>query len=616
MNFLFIVLFSLPLNLFAGSGGPFKLNLNNLDELDGSILFSDQIYITGNISPLPDSILFNGEKALLNANGGFIANFNLIFENRHKVNNFNFGKIIAELFKEDTSFTIVNYVGVMITSNNFPDNKIVIDTLWNIRPKGGYLMHPGESIPVEFRATPGCEAWLTVEGDSNRIFLDESSKPRDYYWGKAVFGNGLNLIAADTIRGIYSGNIVVPNITGSAKYKLHLRKLNFSGFNETLKANITVLGKGESITAVTKEDPNLITGRYGPGKGYKLFMDEGIELEALSIENDWLKCSLGDGGYVYIPKASADIKFNKGKVEPAEIQVIRGEDNKNIEFIFGFSKRTPVEIIQSLNPSAFRLLFYNVTANIDWVKYDKTLKWVESVEHRQIDNSTLEVSVKLRTKSLWGYSARYEGNNFILEIKKPPAKRAGFIFSANQLNGRTIVIDPGHSPESGAVGPLGLKEKDINFVLSYKLKSSLEENGAKVFLTRSEKQSLPLRERRQRVISFNPDIAISMHNNAVPQSVNPLKHNGFSVYYYYPQSMPLAKIIHSEFRENLPIPDFGLYWDNLYMCRITETVSLLLEPAFIIHPAQEEMLKSEEFQETIVNSIVESLKEYFEEFAE
>ncbi|GAB6282903.1 MAG: hypothetical protein STSR0008_16530 [Ignavibacterium sp.] len=176
-------------------------------------------------------------------------------------------------------------------------------------------------------------------------------------------------------------------------------------------------------------------------------------------------------------------------------------------------------------------------------------------------------------------------------------------------------MDPGHSPDFGAVGPRGTKEKDVNLQITLKLKKMLENQGAKVFLTHSG-EGISLRERKGKVNSFSPEISISIHNNAVPDGVDPIKHNGSSVYYYYPQAKPLAEFIHNNFLNNLGLIDFGFYWDNLYMSRIPESISLLVEPAFMMIPEQEKLLQTDDFQNKIAKSIFDAINKFYEEYAE
>ncbi len=158
-------------------------------------------------------------------------------------------------------------------------------------------------------------------------------------------------------------------------------------------------------------------------------------------------------------------------------------------------------------------------------------------------------------------------------------------------------------------------ERDINFAISQKLEELLIDKGAKVFLTHNG-EGIPLTSRKSRVNSFNAEISISIHNNAVPQNVDPTLHNGTSVYYYYRQALPLAKFIHSNFVKNLGLKDFGLYWDNLYMCRIPESISLLVEPAFMIIPSQEKKLLDVEYQRLIAEQLLKSIEQFYEEYAE
>lgn len=594
----------------------FQIKINNLDELNNSKLFNSSVYLLGTVNPQPDSLYFNGSKALLENNGAFLAFTRLIQLEESKINTPTKSSIVIDFYRNGNAYTTKETLYVYLPTNNFSENSIEIDGGWNITPTGEYIISSGDRINIEFRATPHCTASFTFGNDSIYYPLQENSVTMDYYWGETVFGSGLNIPDPDTLKGIYKGSFIMPDYPDSISIGVILKHNKFGRKTFTLPVKIKSAKEESPIIAVTKYDPNLITARYGPRKGYKLFLQEGIKLKVSAIENGWLKSDLDDNNRIYVPLNSVNLLPGVTTLPNAEIQVIRIENNETIDVKFHFDERVPVEIRQYNSPAKYEIIFYNVTANIDWVVFDKSNEFIDKLEHYQIGANTLKVDFTLKMKSHWGFSSVYEGNTFILKIKKPPVTESGFIFASNPLKGKVISIDPGHSPETGAVGPTGLMEKDINFVLSKKLERELIENGAKAYLTRDKNEALPLRNRRSRVVSFTPDVSISMHNNAVPQSVNPLKQNGFSVYYYYNQAKPLAELIHKEFTKNLEIPNFGIYWDNLYMCRITETVSILVEPAFIIHPHQERLLKTDSFQNKIVESIVEALKTFFEDYQE
>ncbi len=80
---------------------------------------------------------------------------------------------------------------------------------------------------------------------------------------------------------------------------------------------------------------------------------------------------------------------------------------------------------------------------------------------------------------------------------------------------RTIVIDPGHGGlETGAVGSLGSKEKDITLPLSRMLKSIIERNLAyRVVLTRDRDVDVPLERRAAIANNERAFLFISLHAN-------------------------------------------------------------------------------------------------------
>jgi len=115
----------------------------------------------------------------------------------------------------------------------------------------------------------------------------------------------------------------------------------------------------------------------------------------------------------------------------------------------------------------------------------------------------------------------------------PPA-----IPGAQQKIDRLIVIalDPGHGGEDpGAVGPSGLKEKDVVLAIGLQLRERLNANpNIRVMMTRDADFFVPLRERVRKARRVNADLFVSIHADAffTPQakgaSVFVLSTNGAS----------------------------------------------------------------------------------------
>lgn len=81
---------------------------------------------------------------------------------------------------------------------------------------------------------------------------------------------------------------------------------------------------------------------------------------------------------------------------------------------------------------------------------------------------------------------------------------------------KTIVIDPGHGGEdAGAIGPSGIKEKDINLAIVKKLERLLSrKTGARIILTRADDTFIPLEQRTSIANKNKADLFISIHANA------------------------------------------------------------------------------------------------------
>ncbi|MEE8185262.1 MAG: N-acetylmuramoyl-L-alanine amidase [Thermodesulfobacteriota bacterium] len=81
---------------------------------------------------------------------------------------------------------------------------------------------------------------------------------------------------------------------------------------------------------------------------------------------------------------------------------------------------------------------------------------------------------------------------------------------------KTVVIDPGHGGlDSGAIGPNGIMEKDINLAIAKRLSEFLSgKPGLNVILTRTEDIFIPLRERTAIANGNAADLFVSIHANA------------------------------------------------------------------------------------------------------
>jgi N-acetylmuramoyl-L-alanine amidase len=108
------------------------------------------------------------------------------------------------------------------------------------------------------------------------------------------------------------------------------------------------------------------------------------------------------------------------------------------------------------------------------------------------------------------------------------------------------------------------------------------------------------------------DIFVSIHNNALPDGINPFINNGTSSYYYHPHSRRLARTLHPRLVRAARLSDYGQYHANFAVLRPTQYPSVLLECAFMMIPEQEEDLRDPGYQRRIAKAIAEGLEDYIE----
>lgn len=78
-----------------------------------------------------------------------------------------------------------------------------------------------------------------------------------------------------------------------------------------------------------------------------------------------------------------------------------------------------------------------------------------------------------------------------------------------------VVVDPGHGgKDTGAMGPVGVKEKDVTLDIARRVAPILRTSGIRVVLTRDDDHFVSLEERTALANAFEADLFVSIHCNA------------------------------------------------------------------------------------------------------
>jgi N-acetylmuramoyl-L-alanine amidase len=143
----------------------------------------------------------------------------------------------------------------------------------------------------------------------------------------------------------------------------------------------------------------------------------------------------------------------------------------------------------------------------------------------------------------------------------------------------------------------------------------LEKAGARVVMPRTTDTPVDLWPRVQFAEQAGAEVLISIHNNALPDGLNPFVNNGTSVYYNHPRSIPLARDVQAALLRRLGLRDLGIGRGDLALVRGTWMPSVLTEGLFMTLPDQEAALRSPEGQRLYAQAVVDGLRRFLEDRA-
>lgn len=115
-----------------------------------------------------------------------------------------------------------------------------------------------------------------------------------------------------------------------------------------------------------------------------------------------------------------------------------------------------------------------------------------------------------------GIPVAVESSSGLLHRVTTPCGNPAWVVSTITLEEVQVVIDPGHGGpiDTGAVGPNGLAEKDVNLVVAKAAAKVLDDRGITTVLTRTGDYASPLSVRAGFADSVGAEVMVSIHHNA------------------------------------------------------------------------------------------------------
>lgn len=237
----------------------------------------------------------------------------------------------------------------------------------------------------------------------------------------------------------------------------------------------------------------------------------------------------------------------------------------------------------------------------------------------------------------------------------PPARRARLPAVRGDPGRPLVVIDAGHGGvDSGAIGPDGLREKDVTLTIARAIRDELLAGGrVRVALTRDDDRFLVLRERYGVARRLKADLFISVHCDAAGQE----RATGASVYTLSEvasdkeaarlaarenkadlvagtnlgeagadvssilidlaqretmnASAAFARLLGREAKPLIPVKANFHRMASLLVLKAPDTPSVLFETGYLSNPADAGFLASEEGRERIARSVRRAVEVHF-----
>lgn len=175
-----------------------------------------------------------------------------------------------------------------------------------------------------------------------------------------------------------------------------------------------------------------------------------------------------------------------------------------------------------------------------------------------------------------------------------------------------VVIDAGHGGvDGGVVGSSGVKESELNLMISRTLKKELERLGYKVVMTRKDSNALAkgkkadMQARKKIIDEAKPDMVVSIHVNKFSDK----SRRGAQVFYddtkkwakegMYMQNV-LNEFINAKYAGRKNIMALG---GDYFMTKCYDGPSLIIECGFISNGEDEKLLTSQEYRSVLAKYI-------------
>ncbi|HEC91864.1 MAG TPA: AMIN domain-containing protein [Candidatus Atribacteria bacterium] len=335
--------------------------------------------------------------------------------------------------------------------------------------------------------------------------------------------------------------------------------------------------------------------------------------------------------------------------------------------VIDLSEKTEFKANSLTNPDR---IFIDIIGSI--VKLKDSLKQIEindgvikTVRTAQYNQEVVRVVFDLYQKFKYDLFSLTDPDRIVIDVFRPEEKEKAISealptkpeeksnIEPKISERRVVIIDPGHGgSDPGAIGPTGLKEKEVTLGIALYLEKLLREAGISAYLTRDKDEFIYLEDRVNFANQKNGFIFMSIHTNSVlnhrPSAggietfVLSSKYIGASAKDVadrenrasraHPEldadlakiiadleesaniqySLDFADVVQKKLVKYLKLEDRGVKQAPFVVLKGVNMAAVIVEVAFISNPKEEKLLKDDSFRENAAQALFEAIKYYLE----
>lgn len=513
-----------------------------------------------------------------------------------------------------------------------PDaGRVTVGAAWvdslSLSPAGRWWVGRDEFIPLAVRAAEGAQVQLQLP-DGTVIPLTPQSGTLEVPAGVRAFDADTTRLRTPVVHDRYVGVLrgctvgPTPGPMLPLPFSLAPRDSTWAMVEAIIGADTararwplqaalvdtvpTVVELADDTTQPGPRD-SITIGRATPGGTYAWFFPSGTRAIVTGRRNDMLRLGLSRESEAWV-SAGETRALAPGVPAPlavvGSVRLTPRPDRVSVRI--PLSQRIPFRVDET--ERSLEVTLYGAVGDVDWMRYGATDALVRAMRWRQTAADELGLTFELASP-VWGYRARWDRTDLVLDIRRPPK-----INEDDPIRGRLIAVDAGHPP-GGATGPTGFREAEANLQVALELQRLLVSSGARVLMTRTTDSPVDLWPRVAEAEQGGAEVLLSIHNNALPDGINPFTNNGTSVYYNHLRSIPLARAVQAHLLERFGLRDLGIGRGDLALVRGTWMPSVLTEGLFMTLPDQESALRSRDGSHRYAQAVVDGLRDYLHQWA-